>query len=182
MDLHELIQLWQRRFLATTALFILLLSGFILLARYEQDARENLADLTQAGAKLSLVKASTVEMKQILTTYRGFLHSGDENKSSEALLFSRLDDIKAMFPNSQFTIAVPTEQPEGVSVPFSIKIPQGNYTDFLNALAFMQSRIFPFVSVRTITIGYDQPAKGVVGYKIDGIIVTPTNGKRTGSP
>lgn len=165
-----------------TALFILLLSGFVLLAKHEQSARESVTDLTKAATKFSLMKASTVDMKQTLTRYRGFLHPGDENKSSEALLFGRLDDIKAMFPNSLFTIVAPTELTEGVSLPFSVKISQENYTDFLNTLALVQGRIFPFVSIRTVAIGYDQPAKGIVGYKLDGIIVTPANGKRLRLP
>lgn len=181
MDLHELIQLWRWRFLLTTVVFTIFLTSFVLLAKYEQSARKTAADLAKLGDKLPLVRVATMEKKQALTGYREFLNPGYESKTVEALLYERVDDLKSLFPASQFTISAPLVLPEAASLPFSIKFPSDSYSVFINKLATMQARTFPFVTIRSIAIGYDQPAKGIVGYKVDGIITTPANVKRNGA-
>ncbi len=182
MDLYELIQLWRRRFLAAGVVFIVLLSGFVMIAKYEQSSRVTAAQLTTIKTNLVLMRTATVEMKQALKNYRQLLPPGYEGKTVEALLFDRVDDLKALFPGALLTISAPAELSDGVSIPFSITVSDNNYTGFLNSFAQMQSRSFPFTSMKSVAISYDQAAKGTVVYKLDGTIITPANGKRVGAP
>lgn len=180
MDLHDLIWLWKRRFVAASVLFTLLLSSLVMLAKHEQAARETMSVLNGLGGKVARLRSSTLEMKQSLASCRGLLPPDYEHKTLESQLFARVDDLKSLFPGAMLTISAPTEGANGGMIPFSATLAEESYSHFLNAFAAMQTRTFPFVEVKSVALSYDQTAKGNVAYRLEGVIVTPAVGKRGG--
>lgn len=175
MDMPGMIKFWRWRFLLANVVFAILLSSLALLVRYEQGARTTSASLSTLGEKLSQMRIATGEMKRTLTKIRGHLPSGYGNKSASALLYERVDDLKMLFPKAAMTISVPVEQPDGTSLPFSVKAVNANYNDFLTGLMFAQAGTFPFVLVNTVSIGYEQSNKGGMEYTLAGIISIPNH-------
>jgi hypothetical protein len=200
MDLHEFIRIWRWRYLAATTVFTILLSCYVMLAKYEHGAVEIIKNFNKLRTNVSLIRAATAEMKQILATYRELQPIGYEKKTTEALLFDRLDDMKAMFPNSEITIESVKDLPDSASIPFTIKLTDYNYISFLNNLGLLSAQIFSFVSIDSISIsaagetkdatgdslqilkplikssfGNVSDRKSVVTYTIQGTVTTPKN-------
>lgn len=182
MALHELIRFWQRRFLAATIAFTVGASGYVMLVRHEQNARETATALGRMDAMLVQMRAATDALEQTLDRYRALLPRDFERKSDAALLFERLDDLKSQFPGAQLTIAALADQSDGVALPFTVRVTTGDYTAFVNTLARLQSRLFPFVSIMRVAIDYDQPAKAHLAYTVEGVIMTPKHDRTAGTP
>lgn len=182
MALHEMIRFWQRRFLAATIVFIIVVSGYVILVRHELNARTTAAALASLDGKLVQMRTATAELNQTLAGFREILPQGYAGRSVEALLFKGVDDLKNQFPGAQLTIAALADQPEGVALPFTVRVTAGDYTGFVNTLVRLQARLFPFVSIQRVAIEYDQPAKATVAYKVEGTIMTPKHSDKAGRP
>jgi hypothetical protein len=179
MEMNEFITKWRRRFLIATALLIILLSGFVLLDKVESNDHLTVRNFQIIRGKLALMRTSTSDIRQTLVILRGFLPPGYNEKSIEALLFSRVDDLKTMFPLSLFTISAPEESTDNMVLPFTISVGAYNYSSFLNDIGMMQTKSFPFVTIRSISICTEEGTGGGLTYKIEGVISTP---KKNGSP
>lgn len=168
-----MIQVWKRRFLLAALVFTMLLSSLAILVRHGQSARATAASLSGLGGKLPLMRIATLEMKQALTDFRSLLPSGYGSKTANSMLYERVDDLKMFFPGAVMTIAIPTEQSGGASVPFIVKAVNTNYGDFLTGLAAAQARTFPFVLIDKVSIGCEQLSRGGLEYTAAGTIVLP---------
>lgn len=182
MVLHDLIRFWQRRFLAATIAVTVGASGYVMLVRHEQNARETAAALERMDGTLVQIRAATAALEQTLAAYRALLPPGYAGRSDAALLFERLDDLKSEFPGAQLTIAALADQSDSVALPFTVRVTTGDYTAFVNTLARLQSRLFPFVSVMRVAIDYDQPTTAHLAFTLEGVIMTPKHDRTAGLP
>lgn len=182
MALHDMIVFWRRRFLAATIAFTVVASGLVIIARHELSAREAAAALGRLEEKLPQVSAASRALEQTLAGYRTLLPRNYDGRSVETLLFEGLDDLKSRFPGAQLTITACTDQPEGVALPFTLRVTAVDYAGFVNTLSRLQARLFPFVTIQRVAIDYDQPAKATVAYKVEGTLMAPKHNGKGGTP
>ncbi len=176
MGLEAFITIWRKRFLISGTVFTVLVCGLVLLAKYELNAGETTKNFEKIKQNSVRMRDATAGLKQSLGAYHGLLPHEYEKKTVDALLYNRVDDINEIFPASILTVSPKSDQPEVSTIPFTIKMVDTNYVDFLSGLSKLQSKSFPHVVTNTISIISNNETKGAVVYTIEGTIITPSKG------
>ena len=134
------------------ACFTVLACAAAALARYNQGLDQMLVKKRNIKSNLERLLASTIEIRNSNESFRRALPPGYGSRSAELLMFAKMDEIKNMLKPSEIQVK-PVENKEGsLSVEFSLKIKNPAYTGLVNSLGQLETSMFPFVSVRSVSI------------------------------
>jgi hypothetical protein len=155
-------------------LFAVLATSLALSIRYRQSLEELVANHEAIRLNLALMRTSTITLHKTVTSFRSMLPVGYENRSAEFMLLTRLDEIKTKLPRGELLVN-PIQSKNGMlSIEFLSKLENPYYSDVLNAIGTLETDIFPFVTIKSISISGDQRNKpGPISIAITGEIATP---------
>lgn len=157
------------RLMIVTVIFML--SGVVLavMIRKEQSLKKLQASHRTIVANLPRMVEDTRLLREQVQNFRRLVPPATGGISTELLLFSRLDQIKAALPSAVMT-ASNLEKKDGVaSVGFSLKIPLPVYPTAINSIGRLQTETFPFVVINKVSV--DALAAGQ--FSVDGSVTMP---------
>lgn len=163
----------EKRLFAIIVAVTLLASALMILIRYEQSLDRMLK--TRQAIKPNLVKMrnETRSMQATTATMRQKLPKGQGAPSDEALLYSRLDQIKNLIQPTEMNVAAKNDAGGIISISFSLNLPAHQYEKALNAMGSLQTESFPFVTFTGITLEGSASTSGKPGIKLDGVVQMP---------
>jgi hypothetical protein len=174
MELERNLKKMERLFLFSAVAAIILLSVLAGVRKLERCQTERVAGLRQAKANLVLMQQNAADMEQTAAQLALLTPAQVRERSPETLLYGKLDEIKALFPKAGLTVGGIEDSPEGLKLPFTLKLIDTDYTAFVNGLGRMRAAAIPFVAVRNVVIAQaaDQ-GKPVVTYDVEGTVSVP---------
>jgi len=163
----------KRIFMAATLLFITLATIFVIAERNRRVLKKTIQELGKANAGLEGVKTAILNRRNALTTIKAQLVPDNEKSSSERQVYGKVDEIIARFEPNDMTITTLERKGENVSLPFTLKFSNPNYSDFLNNVGQMQRSVFPFTPINSIALTQtEQNGKWIVEYTLTGSVLT----------
>jgi hypothetical protein len=155
-------------------LFAVIASAAAALARYNQGLGVMLVKQRSIKANLDQMRSSTVNINQSVAEFRRLLPAGYGTSSPELLMFARMDEIKQTIRPSDISVK-PVETKEGVlTVEFSLKLNNPDFSKLVNTLGQLETSIFPFVSIRSVAIEQSSPGllSGIM-VVVEGAVLMP---------
>lgn len=156
------------------SLFTLLAISLAAMCRYRESLEKMMVNHRKIRQNLTKMRFSTLEQRNTITNFKRLLPPGYNNKSAEALIYFRLDEVKTHLPYGELTIK-PLEIREGMlAMDFSYKQVNPPYTSILNTLGQLETAVLPFVKYQEFII---KAASKDNNYKqtliVNGSILTP---------
>lgn len=154
---------------AILLIFTLLGVSLALIIRKEQSLIKQREYHRKIVANLPKIEEDTRRIREQLSNFRQLMPESNSRRSPEMLVFSRLDQITATFPQGLMTISGLEKKDGRASVSFSIKFPLQSYTQTINTFGKLQTETFPFVTMNKVAI--DGTKSGLLS--IDGSVIMP---------
>ncbi len=162
--------------LRLTALLLcvaLLGTALALLLRKEQAQRRLAALHGRILTNLPLMAAETANLQREVTAFRQGLPGTLDRRSPDLLLYTRLDQIKALLQPSEMTITGVETGNGRKTISFNLKVPAARYSALVNGMGQLQTELFPFVEFREITLN---PTATDSSIALSGRVLLPTVG------
>ncbi len=173
--MNEILKRFSAYYLLSGMLFVLVLSGIIMLGKYEdalvatastlQKARGNLMRTREAG---SHVNSLLMDMKMLLPD--------SVSDNPERLVLKGLDEMKSRLKDAEITITNIEYKGDEIILPVHMKARMKDYAAFVNMVGYLQSMRFPFFIINTVSLAHAQDKEiGAVLYEIKGELRGPGN-------
>lgn len=166
------------RFYYAAMLFLIVAVACTGLARARRQQEKTLSELVRAKAGFDKLKEANVNRRQALATLKVQLGSSSEKNSPELLIYGKLDEIKARLKPDDVTVAAIERKGGEVTLPYTIKFSNQDYSTFLNAVSYLQESALPLTPVNAITISQTETTgKSGVLFTITGNVRTTEKSK-----
>jgi len=165
-------------FLITTALVLVLATTIVILKRNHRVLEKTNTELVKAFDGLERVKDANLQRKQSLAAIKAQLAGDIDTSSPENRIYGKIDEITSKLKPDDMTITTLEKKGGNLSLHYTIKFINPQYSVLLNAVSQLQHSVFPFSPVNTIAISQtEQNGKGVLEYTISGSVMTPERAK-----
>lgn len=165
-------------------LFAVLATLLGVMVRYRQS-------LLYAKEHHLTIRKNVIKMREVreritasVTRFKGMLPAGNDGRTPEWLMFSRLDQVKNRFPKGELSVKPIEKKEDGsLALNFSLKLVHPAYSRVINTMGELETEVFPFV----MFTGLDgqQVVDGLgkaFGVTVTGSIVMPGAREATGEP
>ncbi|CAH2032359.1 hypothetical protein [Trichlorobacter ammonificans] len=158
-----------RHLIVLLALCTLLGILLAVMVRTEQSLARLKVSHRTIVANLPRMVEDTRLMQEQIANFRQLVPAGGGERSTELLLFSRLDQIKAALNSGEMTVSALEKKDGSASIGFSLKLPLPSYPTVINALGRLQTETFPFVVVTKVVVD----GNGAGQFTVDGSVLMP---------
>lgn len=166
------------RFWVVAALLLVAAVACATLIRTRRIQEKTYAELVRAQTGRDKLKKAAINRNQALIALKAQLGSGRDKSSPESRIYGKLDDISIHLKADDVTVTAIERKNDEVSLPYTLKFKNHDYSSFLNAISYLQESVFPLSSVSSIAIAQaDDAGKGGVIFTINGKILTNEKSK-----
>lgn len=166
------------RFWIAAALFLVVAVACTSLARTRKLQEKTLTDLVRAKAGLVKLREASKNRKEALARLKAQPVDNAENKSPQMLIYWKLDEMKERLRPDDVTVASIEKKGEKVSLPYTLKLNNHSYSEFLDAIRYLQSSSSPWTPVSSIAISQSgDPARRAVIFSIAGKVLVNDKSK-----
>jgi len=166
------------RFWFASALFMVVAVVCVSLARTRQRQERTYADLVRAGEGFDKLKKANANRVQALTTLKAQRGNATEKKSPERLIYGKIDEIRERLRPDDVIVAAIEKKGGEVSLAYTLKFKNQDYSTFLNAISYLQESALPVTTINDITISKGEDSgKSVVLFTITGKVLTSEKSK-----
>lgn len=151
-------------------LFLAAVSGVIISIRYENFLADILKNLEKSRQNLFMMQGAIADMDAVIADVNRIIPPDVFSKTPETQLLISLDELKSRMKGAEITVASFQYKGDEINLPVVIKSPLKDYTDFVNAIGYLQLQRFPVFSINNILISRSQ--NKAVSYEITGDIRT----------
>ena len=162
-------------YLIALTVFLILLSGAVLSARYTASLDETLSKFQVLRINLIKIRNVVEDMKGTLIDAAKLISPGVSKESSATRMYVGLDTLRTNVGKAQITVAAIEDKGNELTMPVTITGPVVDYPAFLSSLGRLQSMRFPFFAITNLTM-----ARNIVGdggatfsFEIRGVLSTP---------
>ncbi|MBI2353987.1 MAG: hypothetical protein HYV06_02970 [Deltaproteobacteria bacterium] len=167
----------KRRFWIGAALFIVLSTACAAQERERRKLEKTHKELVRAKDGLARVRQAILNRKHSLETLRTQLGQGVEKSSSERLIYGRIDDIQSRLKPDDISITAMEKKGGDASLQYTLKFTNTSYSNFINAVCYLQQTVFPFTPVDSITVSQAEVnGRGVVAFTVVGKVLSLDRG------
>jgi hypothetical protein len=157
------------RLIIVMVLFMLSGSLLAVMIRKEQVLKKEQAVHRTIVANLPRMAEDTRQLRRQVQNFRRLVPDASGGRSTELLLLSRLDQVKAALPTAVMTASNLEKKDGAASVGFSLKMPLQEYATAINSIGRLQTETFPFVVIKKVSL--DALAAGQLS--VDGVVLLP---------
>ena len=167
----------KRLFWMAAALLLLALLAFLGQARSKRLLEKTRDDLARAESGLARLQTASAERKKALTALKSQKLPSDAKISPEVLLYRAVDELKARFSPDSLTVSAVERKANEVSLGYSLKYLNPNYSNFLNIVGYLESCNVPSSQVNAVEIVRDgSNGKAEVSCSVTGRLLTSAQG------
>lgn len=155
------------------ALFVVLSTSLAALLRYRESLETLLDHHRTIRRNLTEMRKTIFETRDSITGFKRLLPNGYGQSSPQMLLYRRLDEVKTKLPSGEMAVNL-LETKEGMlSLGFSLKPYTTSYGNLINTLGQLELAVFPFVSIRGISLESPAAEKpGPITITVEGALLT----------
>jgi hypothetical protein len=146
------------RFWITATLLFFAAVACVNQIRHRMLQEKTYAELVRAKAGLDVLKAANANRRQTLAALTSQFGSGSEKLSPERVIYRKLDEIKSRFSQADLAVTAIERKGGEVSLPYTLKFSNYDYSEFLNAINYLQESSFPLTPVNSIVISQTENA------------------------
>ncbi|MDD2272712.1 MAG: hypothetical protein PHP95_10150 [Desulfuromonadaceae bacterium] len=140
------------RLMFSILFFVIVSTSLAAMSRYRQNLTITVAQHKTLLEKLGHMHQIIAEEREAITIFNNLLPADYGVKSSDLFIYKRLDEIKSLPSVKEMTVkAIETKDGERIAH-FLFKIQNPDYSQVLNRLATLETKVFPFVSISLIEI------------------------------
>jgi hypothetical protein len=147
--------------------FIMLMSGSIVLKKYNESASNTLNKLHSVKANLMKMENAIKDMDAEISEIKKIIPHDFRMRTPEEFIFIGLDELKSKIKEAEIAVTNMEYKGEEVNLPVTIKAALKDYVSFVNNIGYLQSMRFPFFSISHISISKSQDKTQVL-YEIKG--------------
>ena len=132
--------------------FVIVATSLAAMSRYQQNLSITVAQHKTILDKLYNMRQIIAEERETITNLNRLLPADYGVKSPEWFIYNRLDEIKSLPALKEMTVKAVEIKDGERTAHFSFKIINPDYSQVLNRLAVLETKVFPFVSISSIEI------------------------------
>ncbi|MBI4690727.1 MAG: hypothetical protein HY754_10760 [Nitrospirae bacterium] len=148
--------------------FLTMISGVIISTRYERFLSDILKELEKGRQNLFVMRGAIADMDIAIAGVNKVISPDIILETPETQLLTGLDELKSKMKKAEITVTAFQYKGDEVNLPVVIKATLENYTDFVNAVGYLQSQRFPVFDISNILLSQSQDK--TVSYEIRGDI------------
>jgi len=168
----------QIRFWGASALFLILAVTCVSQSRSWRLQEKTYAELARAKVGLTRLREASLNRKEALARLKAQTVDNTENKTSEMLIYWKLDEIKERLRSDDLTVAAIEKKRDKVSLPYTLKFNNHSYHEFINAIRYLQKSSSPWTPISSITISQSgDPGRSGVVFTIAGNVLVNDKSK-----
>lgn len=158
-------------------LFLTVLAGVIISKRYNDSLSDTQKKLQMVMMNLVSMKDAQADMEKTIADLKAIVPSDFASKTPEESIFISLDKLKVKMKNAEIVVTSIEYKDDEVSLPVTIKSSISGkaagkgYASFMNDIGYLQSMVFPFFYISSVSITQSQD-KASVSYEIKGALKT----------
>ena len=145
-----------RNLLFAVLFFTLLATSLAVVLRYRQTLVKLAASQQSIKKNLPQVRATTTELQSAINSFKLRLPGGHDRQSTELTLYNRLDEIKSKFTEGILQVKESKSDNGMIELGFDLKQTNPSYSSLLNIIGTLETSIFPFVNIKSVSISADQ--------------------------
>ncbi len=151
-------------YLVTGAGLAVLVLATVILIHYEESLQTTLSDFSRALGNISRIRGHMDDMDRVMERVQNLFPQATSMKSREVLLIAT-DDIKSNIPRAQITLQDIIAEGQELMLPVTIDMTVKRYGALLRAVYYLESLVFPYVTVRELAIQKESRGSIVTGIK-----------------
>lgn len=146
------------------AFLSLLVFATMVLLHYEASLQYTLNDFSRALGNISRIREHMDDMDRVMERIQKLSPGLMTMKSREALLIAT-DDIKRNIPRAQITLQDMIVEGRELMLPVTIDMTVKRYGALLRAVHYLESLVFPYITVHEMSVQKESRGSVVTGIK-----------------
>jgi ACT domain-containing protein len=160
-------------YIAFGVVFAAIVSGIVVLKKYEWSLSDTLKKVQTASSNLYKMKEAAEDIDAVIKEAEKIITAEFREKSPEELVLTALDAIKSKMKDAEVAGTAIEYKGNEARIPVTIKAMSRDYKTIVNNVGYLQSWRFPFFAVESVSIekSKDKDRAGL-SYEIKGALRT----------
>jgi len=162
-----------KRFWLATALLLIAAMVCAGLTRSRRLMEKTHDALLKAGAGLTRMREASEGREKALATLKTMYMLSAADRSPERLIYAKIDELSSRLKPDDLSFSAIEKKAGEVSLQYTFKFTDPNYTDLLNNISYLGGSVFPLTTVVSVTITQaEAEGKSVLTCTITGKVIT----------
>lgn len=163
----------KKRFYLIAVLLLAVASAWVQQQRNRLVLEKTNQELLRAKSGLGRVAAAIDNRRAVLTAMQNQFAQGVQQRSPEAIIYGKVDELKARFKPDDMTITPIEKKGYETTLNYTLTFTNPDYNTLLNSISALQGAVFPMTPVSSVAIAQtDLKGSAVLSCKVTGRIVT----------
>ena len=164
---------FKRNFLLATALFLVVTMAFSHQKRERKILEIKQRELAPSKEVLPRIQTAIQDRRTALTTIKSHFAVNAPKITSARQIYSLVDEMTARYKPDDMTIGSLENKDGDVTLKYTLNFSKIDYSALLNTIGQLQSSLFPFTPVESVTISQrENQGRAEVLYVITGRIIS----------